>query len=127
MSFCSFFMMDEIKRNLENLADDVMRSVGLRIDSLKLCVVEAVSRLLGRVLALLAVVVPLLFAVLFFLLALAFALVPLLGLVWSMFVVGVLLVAVAAVLYCVRGKLFGNVGVHFLCQLFFKNSLGDDK
>lgn len=119
--------MDEIKRSLEILAEDLRRNAGLRVDEAKLCAVEQISMLLGRVLALLSVAVPLLFAMLFFLLAVACALVPLMGFVWSMVAVGVLLVAVAAVLYCVRGRLFGSVGVRALCQLFFKDSGDDEK
>lgn len=124
---CTVFMMDEIRLSLEKLAEDLRRNARLRVDEAKLCAVEQISMLLGRVLALLSVVVPLLFAVLFFLLAAACALVPLLGLVWSMVAVGVLLVAVAAVLYCLRGRLFGSVGVRALCQLFFKDSGDDEK
>ncbi len=121
------FMMDEIKKSLENLTEDLRRNVGLRVDEAKLCAVELLSALLGRVLTFLAVALPLLFALLFFLLAVACALVPLMGFVWSMVAVGVLLVAVAAVLYCVRGRLFGGVGIRALCQLFFKDSGDDEK
>lgn len=124
---CTVFMMDEIRMSLEKLAEDLRRNVELRVDEFKLCAVEHISALLSRVLTLLAVVVPLLFAVLFFLLAVACALVPLLGFVWSTIAVGAMLVAVAAVLYCVRGRLFGGVGVRLFCQLLFKDSDDDEK
>ena len=112
--------MDEIKKNLECLAREMERCIGLRIDALKLLAVEEIASLLQRLLVFVVVSVSIFFAFFFFLLALALALVPLLGGVGAVLSVALLFVLVAALLWFLRGRLFVNVGVRALCRFFFR-------
>ncbi len=112
--------MDGIKDNINEFTRDVRRCVDLRIDSMKLQMIEAASKILGTVLTFVLLALPVFFAVAFMFVAITLLLVPLVGVVWSLFIMVALLVLLSFILYRLCRPYFTGVVLRVLCQMLFK-------
>ena len=112
--------MDGIKDNINEFTRDVRRCVDLRIDSMKLQIIEAASKISGTVLTFVLLSLPVFFAVAFMFVAITLLLVPLVGVVWSLFIMVALLVLLSFILYRLCRPYFTGVVLRVLCQMLFK-------
>lgn len=112
--------MDGIKDNINEFTRDVRRCVDLRIDSMKLQMIEAASKISGTVLTFVLLALPVFFAVAFMFVAITLLLVPLVGVVWSLFIMVALLVLLSFILYRLCRPYFTGVVLRVLCQMLFK-------
>lgn len=109
----------EVKQNFDRLADDVQEYINLRVDSVKLYVVQVLSSFLSDMLSRIVLFVFLFLSLVFMLIALMFLLAPLIGWVWSACVIVILLLLMAFSVYLGRKSLFTNMMIGRLCKMFF--------
>lgn len=117
----------DIKENLERLIDAILHYIDVKADSVRLGVVESVSLFCSDLLAYVAAAALLLVALFFLLVACVILLAPYIGLVWSLFAVVVLLVAMSPVAYYCVKRFVANVMAAYLCRMLFKNGDEDEK
>lgn len=108
-----------VKENFDNLSRDAQQFLDLKIEEVKLSLVERLSLLFADALAWLVFSAFLLLALLCLLVAVVILLSAFIGLLPSLFVVALLLLVVAWLLYAMRGSLFGDMMVARLYKLFF--------
>lgn len=109
----------EVKQNFDRLADDVQEYIDLRIDSIKLYVVQVLASFISDMLSRVVLFVFLFLSLVFMLIALMFLLAPLIGRVWSACVIVILLLLMAFFVYLGRKSLFANMMIGRLCKIFF--------
>lgn len=109
----------EVKQNFDRLADDVQEYIDLRIDSIKLYVVQVLASFISDMLSRVVLFVFLFLSLVFMLIALMFLLAPLIGRVWSACVIVILLLLMAFFVYLGRKSLFANMMIGRLCKMFF--------
>lgn len=109
----------EVKQNFDRLADDVQEYIDLRIDSIKLYIVQVFASFISDMLSRVVLFVFLLLSLVFMLMALIFLLAPLIGWVWSTCVIVILLLLMAFFVYLARKSLFANMMIGRLCKMFF--------
>lgn len=109
----------EVKQNFDKLADDVQEYIDLRIDSIKLYVVQVLASFISDMLSRVVLFVFLFLSLVFMLIALMFLLAPLIGRVWSACVIVILLLLMAFFVYLGRKSLFANMMIGRLCKMFF--------
>lgn len=109
----------EVKQNFDRLADDVQEYIDLRIDSIKLYVVQVLASFISDMLSRVVLFVFLFLSLVFMLIALMFLLAPLIGRVWSACVIVILLLLMAFFVYLGRKSLFADMMIGRLCKIFF--------
>ena len=109
----------EIKENFDKLSDTTQRYVDMKVDNLKLHVVEKLSVMCNDVLSYAFIYMFALIAFVFLLIALIAFLSSSIGIVYSAISVATLLVVTAFVLYLFRKRLFLNAMVKCFCRMFF--------
>lgn len=111
----------EIKENLDRLSDTTQQYVDMKIDNVKLHVVEKLSVMCNDVLSYVFVSLLVVMALFFLLFAAVAFFTPMIGLVYSMLAVAGLLTIFSTVLFLLRKKLFLNKMVRCFCRMFFNN------
>ena len=109
----------EIKENFDSLSRDAREFIDLKIEEVKLSLVERLSLLFADALSWLLVMVLLALALLCLMAAFVAVLTYFVGLLLALLVTAVILLVAAYLLYTVRGNLFGNRMVARLYKVFF--------
>lgn len=112
----------EIKENFDRLSGDVREYLNLKIEELKLSIVERLSLFFADALSWLVVIIFLLLSSLCFLVALVVMLSIFMGLLPALFLMAFLLLAVAWIFYLLRGNIFANIMVARFYKMFFDDN-----
>lgn len=111
----------KIKENFDSLSGDAREFLNLKIEEIKLSVVERLSLFFADALSWLAVIIFLLLSSLCFLAAVVAWISVFTGLLPALFLVAFLLLAVACIFYLLRGSIFANVMVARFYKMFFSD------
>ena len=106
-----------MKKEFENLTEDVQEYIGRRVDNIKMRIVEELSVIMGDMLASLVIFIMLFTAFLFILIGVVTALAYMIGFVYAMVLAGGIIIAVSAIIYLSRAWLFVDTIVKHLCRL----------
>ncbi|MBQ6693409.1 MAG: hypothetical protein IJN24_00860 [Bacteroidaceae bacterium] len=127
--FINLILFDvmEFKENFDKLTNFTQQYIDLKVDDVKLHVIENLSVLCGDLLSFVVVSVFAVLSLFFLIVAGIICLVPLVGLLWSVIIAVALLAVVSSVLYFARRKIFANVMVGRFCRMFFpKDDMKDE-
>lgn len=101
------------------IADDVKSYVGMRVDSVKLQVVEGLSTTIGKAIGIIVAVQLFTLALMLITAMLVFLLSKLTGLIWAALIMGVIYVVAGIIV--LRSKMFINLMVPMFSKMFFEH------
>lgn len=110
-----------VQQNFDRLSRDACEFINLKIEEIKLSVVERLSLLFADALSWLAVMIFLLLSSLCFIAALVVMLSVFMGVLPALLLVAFLLFAAAWLFYLLRGGIFANMMVARLYKVFFND------
>lgn len=117
----------EIKENFNRLSDTTQRYVDMKVDNVKLHVVEKVSVMCNDVLSYVLITMFAFLAFVFVMVAGVAFLSSFIGVVYSILAVAALLVITAGVLFLFRKRLFLNRMVKTFCRMFFNKKEAENE
>lgn len=112
----------EIQKNFDRLSRDAREFLNLKVEEIKLSLVERLSLFFADALSWLAIIIFLLLSSMCFLVVIVALLSMYIGLVPALLLVAFLLLASAVVLYLMREHLFANVMVARFYRMFFSEN-----
>lgn len=117
----------ELKENFDKLSDGAQQYIDLKVDNIKLHIVENMSLFCSDLLSRAVVGLFAIMALFFAMIAVVLFFAMYVGLLYAFLIVAGILLLVGALFYFFRKSIFANVMVGRFCRMFFpKNDVEDE-